>query len=218
MRTGSTLAGIVLAAALARGAPPLALAQAPAPAAPPLVLDCTTFPRALDETALVARFGRANVAAVTLDGAEGETLRGTAVYPKDPTRRLEIVWADDARRRGLSSAVVRGQSTWTVRTPGPARPLVGLRASLDAVEEANERPFLINGFHWDMGGFSAGWKGGTLDHMPGGCSVSVRFNPDPTVKGRGADKVSGEKQFGSSDPGVRAVRPSVSVISLDWPE
>lgn len=163
-----------LTAALALGAGPAA-AQAPEP----LVLDCATFPRTTDETALVKRFGRENVAAATLDGAEGETVRGTAIYPKDPARRLEVSWSDPKRRRGLGSLIVRDRSAWVVRTPGAARPTLGLRADLDGVETANERPFAVNGFGWDMGGYASGWKGGKLDHMPGGCFLTARFDPDP---------------------------------------
>ena len=164
------------------------------------------------------RFGRENVVAVKLDGAEGETVRGTAIFPKDPTRRLEVYWQDESKRRGLASIAVRGKSEWVVRTPGKARSSVGLKTSLDDIEEANERPFLINGFGWDYGGYAAGWKGGKLDNMNGGCSIGVRFNPDPKAKGKLLGKVSGEKQFGSSDPGIRAVKPFLSSITLDWAE
>ena len=203
---------VLASVAIASGA----LAQAPAPV--PQVLECTEFPKATDEAALVKRFGRENVVAAKLDGAEGETVRGTAIFPKDPARRLEIYWQDEAKRRGLASIAVRGKSEWMVRTPGEARPVVGLKTSLDDMEEANERPFLINGFGWDYGGYGAGWKGGKLDHIAGGCSIAVRFNPDPKAKGKPLDKVSGDKQFGSSDPGIRAVKPFLSSITLDWAE
>ena len=196
----------------------LHVAFAQAPAAAPQVLDCADFSKATDEAALAKRFGRENVVAAKLDGAEGETVQGTAIFPKDPARRLEIYWQDEAKRRGLASITLRDKSEWMVRTPGKARSAIGLKTTLDEMEEANERPFLINGFGWDYGGYGAGWKSGKLENMPGGCSISVRFNPDPKAKGKSLDKVSGEKQLGSSDPSLRAVKPQLSSIALGWPE
>lgn len=193
-----------------------ALTQA-APAERPN-LDCADFSKRTDEAALITRFGKENVVRGTLDGAEGETVPGTIVYPKDPARRLEISWWDAGKRRGLAGITVKDRSAWLVRTPGAARAAIGLGAGLDEVEAANEKPFRINGFGWDYGGYGMGWMGGRLDHMAGGCSLSARFNPDPKVKGRALDKVSGEKEFGSSDPALRAVKPSLSSITIGWPE
>lgn len=194
-----------------------ALAQSPT-STPSVTLDCTAFTKAIDEAALVKRFGRENVVNTKIDGAEGVSVRGTVVFPKDPTRRLEVYWYDEAKRRRLATIAVRGTSEWMVRTPGKARSAIGLKTSIDDIEEANERPFLINGFGWDYGGYGAGWKGGKLDNIEGGCSIAVRFNPDPKAQGKALDKVSGENQFGSSDRGIRAVKPFLSSITLDWPE
>ncbi|WP_407529295.1 hypothetical protein [Methylobacterium oryzisoli] len=210
MRSGFVAVALVIAA----GQP--ALAQAPAQ--PSLILDCAAFPKSMDEAALVKRFGRENVVSAVLDGAEGSTERGTVLYPKDPARRLEVYWHDADKRRRPSSFAVKGRSEWLVRGPGTARPTIGLRASVAEVEEANERPFTLTGFGWDMGGYASGWKGGRLDAMPGGCFVTVRFNPDPKARDRDVAKVSGDKQFGSAAPGIRAVKPVVSVLTLDWPE
>ncbi|TGD95717.1 hypothetical protein [Methylobacterium nonmethylotrophicum] len=193
-----------------------AVAQAPAPQ--PQILDCADFSRKTEEAYFVKRFGRENVVTAKLDGAEGETIPGTVVYPKDPSRRLEITWSDAKRRKGLTGITVRGQSEWLVRTPGKARETLRLRDSLEAVQEANERPFQISGFGWDYGGYATGWKGGRLDAMPAGCGLSVRFNPDPTVRGKAADRASGEKDFSSADPAMRAAKPFVSSLTLGWPE
>lgn len=209
--------GLPLAVSLWTGIAHAALAQAPASTSPP-ALDCVSFPKVTDEAALVKRFGRENVVNAKLDGAEGASVRGTVVFPRDPSRRLEVMWHDEAKRRRLASIAIGGESEWIVRTPGKARSAVGLKTGIDGLEEANERPFLINGFGWDYGGYSAGWKGGKLDNMEGGCAFSVRFDPDPKIKGRALDRVSGEKQLGSSDPGLRAVRPFLSSITLDWAE
>ena len=95
---------------------------------------------------------------------------------------------------------------------------LGLGAGLGEVEAVNGRPFAVSGFYWDYGGYATDWKGGTLAALPGGCTLSVRFNPDPKAAGAAADRVSGEKTFSSSSPALKAVTPIVSVLSIDWPE
>ena len=190
-----------------------AAAQAPAPAAN--VLDCAeTFTKTADHAALVKRFGRENVVVAQLDGAEGETERGTVVYPKDPARRIEVFWWDSKALRRPASVVVQNKSRWVVRTQART---IAVGTPIAAVEEANEKPFALFGFEWDMGGYSAGWKGGRLDAIDGGCSLSVRFNPDPRASAAVA-KVAGDRQFGSSAPAIKATRPTVSKLSLGWPE
>ncbi|MBY0296216.1 MAG: hypothetical protein K2X71_09275 [Methylobacterium sp.] len=193
-----------------------ALAQAPAPAVQPL--DCAQFPKTMDEAALVKRYGRENVVSADLEGAEGSTERGTVVYPKDPSRRLEISWHDVKKRRRPASIAVKGRSGWLVQVPGSRRASLGLGASLADVEEANERPFSLYGFEWDMGGFVSGWKSGKLAAMPGGCFLGVRFGFNAKAKDRDLNRVSGDKEFTSSDRGMVAVRPVVSTITLGWPE
>ncbi len=193
-------------------------AHAQDPARLALTLDCTDFTKRTDEAALVRRFGRENVTAAKLDGAEGESVRGTVIFPKNPARRLEVYWHDERRHRGPASIAIRGKSEWTIRVPGKSQATIGLKASLRELEEANGRAFPINGFGWDYGGFGAGWKGGALDRTTGGCAIGVRFEPDAKAGEAALGKVSGDRQLGSSDPALRAVTPSLSEITLGWPE
>ena len=138
-----------LAACLLGGFP--ALAQAPAP---PPVLDCTeTFTKTADQAALVKRFGRENAIVGQLDGAEGQTERGTILFPKDPTRRVEVFWWDTKGLRRPASVVVRDKSRWVVRAAGDADRTIGVGTPVAGVEAANGKPFAINGFQWDMGGY-----------------------------------------------------------------
>lgn len=197
----------------------LIAAAFPALAQAPMQIDCTgPFAKDADEAALVQRFGRHNVKATRIDGAEGETIQATVVYPNDPKRRIEIVWHDEKRRRRPASISVRRGAEWTIRPVGAAARTISANSSLQDVEEANERPFSLMGFGWDMGGYTAGWGGGKLGALEGGCDLSVRFDPDPTAKSAPLGKVSGERKFSSSSPAIKVVKPSVSQISLGWPE
>lgn len=192
-------------------------AAARTPADPP-VLDCKdTFAKTVDHAALVKRFGRENIAVGQLDGAEGQTERGTILYPKDPARRIEVFWWNGKGLRRPASVVVRDKSRWVVRASGEPERTVGVGTPVAGVEAANGGPFTLNGFQWDMGGYGTDWKGGRLGTIAGGCALSLRFDPDPKA-GAAIDRVSGERTFSSSAPAIKAVRPTVSKLSLDWPE
>lgn len=186
----------------------------PSAAAPPDVIDCAAIPKDADEVALVKRFGRAAVKTVDLDGAEGQTDRGTAVNAADPARRLDVFWTDTTRRRRPASVAIRNRSGWRVRLANGAT--LGLGASLAEVEAANGRPFAVSGFFWDYGGYAKDWRGGALPNLPGGCTLTVRFDPDPKAPPKAAERASGEKDFPSTSPALRAVKPRVSALTLDW--
>ena len=74
----------------------------------------------------------------------------------------------------------------------------------------------MSGFGWDMGGYATDWRGGALNSYPGGCTVSIRFEPDPKAPAAALNKVSGDNTIASSDPAFKAVKARVSVISIGW--
>ncbi|MCE1237577.1 MAG: hypothetical protein LWW93_14605 [Hyphomicrobiales bacterium] len=161
---------------------------------------------------VVAAFGKENVVWTQVDGAEGEKIGATVLFPKDPKRRIELFWNDDKKRSGLSSA-----------RPGPknlAAAPNGVRPGMTVaeVEKLNGKPFLLSGFGWDYGGSVTDWKGGALDKpAPGGCIVSVRFAL-PESADAVAAKVAGDQEFSSNDKNIRAARPSVESVALGWPQ
>ena len=198
----------------------LALAATQAWADESLLLACTgPFAKNADEAALVKAFGRANVVTTDLDGPEGQTEKGWVVFPKDPKRRLEIFWWGEGRKRRPASVRVPDGSGWALKAHPSAIETLKRGSTLVEVEAANGGPFALSGFGWDYGGLSNDWKGGKLDKIEGGCSLSVRFEPDPKAKDAALKRVSGDgKALRSDGAAVKAVRPTVSAISLGWPE
>lgn len=210
MRLAISIVALTVAAAQA------CFAQS-APATP--LLACTgPFAKDGSEAALIAAFGAANVKREDIDVAEGSTEKGTVIFGADEKRRIEVLWHDSAKRRRPSAITVRDPSTWRVAVPGQPSATIGTGSDLAAVETANGKPFSLYGFAWDMGGYSAGWKSGRLDKPEGGCSLSLRFGPDPSAKDAAVNKVSGDKTFASNAPGMRAVKARVEQITLGWPE
>ena len=113
--------------------------------------------------------------------------------------------------------MARGASRWRVQNRSRAPRGFGVGSSLGEVEDANERPFKISGFGWDYGGY-AKFGGGKLDDATGGCTVSVRFNPDRKAIPSAVDRVSGEEDVATTSALLAKTRPYVSQITLDFPE
>jgi hypothetical protein len=158
---------------------------------------------------LAAYFGRENVIPETIDGPEGQPLNVTAIYPDDPDRRIEVVFANEEERTGLITVMVsRTTSLW--KGPGG----ISIGAGIAEVEAANGEPFSVQGFGWDYGGFVSDWKDGNLTGL-GGCSPIVRFvthgdDVAPEIMGDGVMPMS-------DDPAVRKADPTVALFGIGWP-
>jgi hypothetical protein len=166
------------------------------------------------EAALAKAFGAANVTRAAIDVGEGMSEPGTVVFAKDPKRRIEILWHDNARRSRPSTISVAPAAIWRIAVPD-AKPAIRQGMSLAEVEAANGRPFEILGFGWDRGGHAGDWKGGRLAKPDGGCELSLRFEPEPGFLAM--DAISGDRPFSSADARIRAVKPVVVEARLVWP-
>jgi hypothetical protein len=193
------------------------LPSAPGPAAAETSTDRLTcaapFDRATSHAAILAVFGKADVAWRKVDGAEGEKIPATVIFGDHPDRRLELFWADEKARRGLASLRLSEKSAWIA----PNGLKIGM--SLAAVEKLNGRPFALSGFDWDYGGSVVDWKGGTLDgKLPGGCIVQVRFTAGANAPEAAAEAVSGDRTFASNDRNMRAVAPVIGSLAFGYPQ
>ena len=151
------------------------------------------------------RFGAAAVPG-KVDGPEGEELNGVVLWPNDPARRLEVILNDD-RAATVSEVRITGKSRWSAG---------GLRLGdgLARVQQLNGKPFQMLGFGWDYGGYVNELGGGKLDVLPGGCNLSIRFEPSPMDDY--PNGISGEVTLDSTDPKLRAARPVVDQLSVGW--
>src|SRR5258708_5902917 len=78
-------------------------------AAPTLAADitCADWPQTTTLADIKAKYGEKNVVTADLPGAEGETYKGTVVFPKDENRKFTVTWWDEdklAQFGGLSIA------------------------------------------------------------------------------------------------------------------
>jgi|SRR5262249_36629622 len=167
------------------------------------------FGRGASQLDLVKAFGR-DVVVQEVPGAEGERLKASVIYPNDPRLRLEVLWNND---RALRDPLIRinSQSIWSA--PNGIR----LKLPLADIEKMNGKPFKLSGFGWDYGGRATDWQAGALARpQPGGCAVSIGFSSADNAPQAALAKVSGDNEFQSNNPNVRAVRPYVSEITIGY--
>jgi hypothetical protein len=200
--------------ATAAAPPPPEAAPAARRGEPPRVIVCGPGVFAKDSSHLkLAQMVEAqNITYGEVDGPEGSKIMASVLYPKDPKRRLEVLWLNDASRSDLSVISINGQSTW-IAPKG-----LKLGVPLAALEKLNGKPFKLAGFDWDGGGAVRDWMGGSLSTLPGGCAVGMKLAPDPKTSGDIRSRVSGDKDFMSSDPLVRAAKPAIEEITIGYPQ
>lgn len=175
-------------------------------------LDCKgPFASAATHASLVKHFGASNVAWEMVDGPEGSTYPVTAIYPKDPKLRIEVVWSDENARKNILSVDVKSKKTLWV---APGGLTIGM--PMAEVERRNGKPFELAGFQWDMWGWVLDWKNGKLPLAAEklGCSnLTVRF--DETGD---SSKAMGEGPYASNTAGMRAAKPVVHSfgVGFNW--
>ena len=191
----------------------LALAGAPAISAAParhaFAATCTSPVTRSDTAATILRRFGANARRETLPGAEGETYRGVVLYPRDPQRRVEIAFSDDARPHVSSIRIGGDSSNWSFGS-------MALGDGVPQITSSNGRSFTFSGFEWDYGGYVTDLKGGALSRLPGGCRLGIRFSLPANVTTT-PEALMGDVQVPSTHPALRRLRPVVTELSLNWP-
>jgi hypothetical protein len=194
----------------------LALSTSFAPAeraATPRVIKCEgPFGRNASHADLVKTFGNGNVVYQDIDGAEGEKIKASVLYPNDAKAKLEVIWGDEKARR-QPTVRARDQSVWTSANG------IRIGMAIADIEKMNGKPFTLSGFDWDYGGRVKDWRGGELAKpLPGGCTVGVEFVHPEDAPEASLSKVSGDSDFLSDNADMRAVEPYVAVLTISYPQ
>jgi hypothetical protein len=191
--------------------------QAPAPVAhkpaptPANVVTCGgVFAKDSTHLKIAVKYDSRNITYGQVDGPEGTKIPGSILFPNDPKRRLEVLWANEAARSDPSVIAINGKSQWSA----PKGMKLGL--PIAALEKANGKPFKLSGF--DKDGFTsvAGWDGGALSNLPGGCKIGIRLHADAKAPEQARSAVTGDKELASNEAGVKAVNPTVIEILVGY--
>ena len=186
-------------------------AAPPKPAEPARLVTCSgAFAKNSGHLRLAQAYGVHNVEFTEVSGDDGSTLMASVLFPTDPKRRLEVLWDDDTQRTGTRMVVIDGQSIWT------AYKGIHLGLPLAALEKANGKPFKLMGF--EKGGMAivSDWNGGALGLLTDGCKVGVRLKSDPKAAAGTLEAAGSDKEFASSDPAIRAAKPTIGEIIVGY--
>ena len=107
--------------------------------------------------------------------------------------------------------VITGQSDWTA--PGGLR----LGLTLAELEKLNHKSFKLKGFDKNGVATISDWGGGELASLAGGCNAGLNLRADPKVSAKITGALSPNKEYASSNPQIRAVKPSVIEILIGYP-
>jgi hypothetical protein len=183
---------------------------APAPAPANVVACSGAFAKESTHIKLAMKYDSRNITFGEVEGPEGSKIPGSILFPNDPKRRLEVLWAKEAGRSETSVIAINGKSQWS----GPKGMKLGV--SLAALEKANGRPFKLSGFDTEGTAGVLGWEGGALGSIPGGCKMGMRLAVDPKSPPEARSAVASNKEFLSNDEAVRALKPTVVEILIGY--
>ncbi|MGB6467384.1 MAG: hypothetical protein WBF27_14500, partial [Xanthobacteraceae bacterium] len=192
-------------------------AAPPHPAEPKLpppsahVVACTgIFSQSSNALRLAMTFDYKNVTFGDVDADGGTKVKASIVFPNDPKRRLEVWWSNPAERSGTYLIDIKGKSTWGA--PG------GMRLGLDLMqmEKLNKKPFKLKGFDKNGVATVSDWDGGALAALAGGCKSGVNLSADPKAAADAVSAMSADKEYSSSDPAMRSLKPTVSEILIGY--
>jgi hypothetical protein len=174
-------------------------------------IDCTgAFAPQTSEQTLIAQFGKANVKREMIYVAEGTEEAGTVLFPKDPARRVEIVWKNKKARKSPEWLRVPAESRWNVFGLANGMPLAEL-------VKRNGRDFRFSGFGWDYGGGITDWRGGTLATLGGkSCHVGVSIDALEPFDEKALEKVSGDQEVASSSPHLKKLKVRVTELVVSY--
>ena len=175
----------------------------PARAATTYAVTCNgVFAKDTNHLKLAVKYDSRNIAYTDVEGPDHTRLKATVLFPRDPKRRLEVLWNDEATRSNIQVISINGQSSWTA----PKGLKLGL--SLSALQKLNGRPFKLSAFGPERSASVLDWQGGALATLPGGCKVGVQLVA--------TDGSAPAKELLSSDAALKTVNANVAEILVGY--
>jgi hypothetical protein len=151
-------------------------------------------------------FGDTSIAPVEVYLGEGFSEPGTAVYPDDPERRVEVVWRNGERDSPKEVRLTGATSIWKTDEG------ISLGTTLMQLESLNGYPFRLAGFGFDYGGTVVDCGSGRLTYL--GCdsfdrTLVVRFASNEIAPSPEYRQVVGDRIFSSGHPAMQALNPTI---------
>lgn len=189
-----------------------ALAQQPQIPQPQYRVECRgQFGPKATHAGLVKVYGARNVTWENVNRAEGEVVKATVLFAKDPKRRIEIEWYDDRKRARPSVITVFGEESQWI---GPLGVKNGM--TIQRIEQIAGKPFRINGFAFDVAG-AGHFEGTKLETLPGGCAFGAHFDIEGGQPPEHLKRFIGEVEIDSNDPDLLSLKPKMWIYTLTYP-
>lgn len=177
-----------------------------APAVKPLT--CASPVQKADSAATLRQRYGVQARVMKINAAEGEMVQGVALWPKDPSRRIDVFFDDKPMRKIATIRISGKKSVWRIGG-------LGIGSTLPQVVAANGRAVTVGGFGWDYGGGVVP-RGGKLAKWPGGCQIGLTMDVGPDVANP-PEGISGDGVLlSSTDSRLRAARPRVIQLYINW--
>ena len=159
---------------------------------------------------LVRLYGASNVADQDADVGEGEIEPETVLFPKDPERRIEILWKNPDKRAVPASASIRWKtSRWH------AVHRISLGTTLTQLQRLNGRPFRfdLTNDGTDMANELISWHGGSLEKdFQGEGRIILWLVCTPTQ----ATARKGPRDFGGESDTPEMQRLNLHITEMTW--
>ena len=179
-------------------------AKPKAAATPSYTVACSgVFAKDTNHLKLAVKYDSRNIAFTEVDGPDQSKMKATVLFPRDPKRRLEVLWDNEAARTGVQVISINGRSHW-----GAPKGLK-LGMSIEALQKLNQRAFKLSGFGPDGNAAVLDWQGGALASLPGGCKVGVRLAAERGSPG-------GDRELMSNDAALKAVKAHIAEILVGY--
>jgi hypothetical protein len=91
-----------------------------------------------------------------------------------------------------------------------------LGQSLEQVEKLNHKPFKLKGFDKDRLATVSYWDGGALAMLASDCNAGLSLRAAPKTSADAIIALAADKEYSSSDPAIRAAKPTVSEILIGY--
>lgn len=153
---------------------------------------------------LTQKLGPDDVVKENLHLGEGETVKGTIVYP-NTNNEVRIYWQNEDFENIHQIVVSKPGGQWKTDSG------IHIGQSIDEVNDINGNPFEMTGFQWDVAGTTLNWQGGNLNSN---LTLKFDYHGDISIY----PFLSGDVVIASDNSSLLKLNPTVRHISISFTE
>ena len=152
----------------------------------------------------------------TIDLGQGFSEPGLSIYSDDPTRWLQVLFAEGQPHR-TNTAIIRCKPGFPCHWHTASG--IGMGTRLKELERSNGKPFVIYGWGFDGAGVVHSYEGGKLETEFGGGRLFLRLYPCSEkdwglLTSMEDAMVTGDKELRTDLPILQKLNPCVTAISV----